>query len=241
MDTLYPTSSRRRASAYSPQVRVLIIPGLRDSGEAHWQTWLQTQYHDAVRVKQADWHTPDLAAWAEQITRTIERHGPHIQWVAVAHSFGCLALTHHLAQFAHTGHSIASALMVAPADPVKFQIEDQLPTHSLGIPATVIGSQDDPWMPLERARHWAERWGTRFHNLGNVGHINTESGFGPWPLARIKVDQLVRQEQLRLRMNRGHASAGEEDTFYPPPIRFPHLSTNHQHHHTNHAKGPDHG
>ncbi len=231
MDTLYPTPSRRRASAHEPQVRVLIIPGLRDSGEAHWQTWLQTQYHDAVRVQQADWHTPDLPTWAEQITRTIERHGPHTQWVAVAHSFGCLALAHHLGQFAHTGHSIASALMVAPADPVKFQLAEQLPKQTLGIPATVIGSQDDPWMPLERARHWAERWGTRFHNLGDVGHINTESGFGPWPLARIKVDQLIRQAQLRLRLNRSSLSSDTGETFYPPPIRFPH----------HHTKGPDHG
>ena len=29
--------------------RVLIIPGLHDSGPTHWQTWLQGQYRDARR------------------------------------------------------------------------------------------------------------------------------------------------------------------------------------------------
>ena len=60
---------------------------------------------------------------------------------------------------------------------------------------SVIGSEDDPWMPLDRARDWAHTWGGGFVNLGRVGHINTESGFGPWPLARQKVDHLVRQQQ----------------------------------------------
>jgi hypothetical protein len=40
--------------------RVLIIPGLYDSGPAHWQTWLQAQYPDAVRVEQEHWNIADL-------------------------------------------------------------------------------------------------------------------------------------------------------------------------------------
>ena len=44
-------------------IRVLIIPGLHNSGDAHWQTWLQGQYKGAVRVHQQDWQNPDLEAW----------------------------------------------------------------------------------------------------------------------------------------------------------------------------------
>jgi predicted alpha/beta hydrolase family esterase len=36
-------------------------------------------------------------------------------------------------------------------------------------------------MPLNRVRHWAQLWGSTLIDLGNAGHINTESGFGPWP------------------------------------------------------------
>lgn len=201
-------------SARQPRrsVRVLLIPGLRDSGPAHWQTWLQGQYVDAVRVQQRDWHRPDLEAWSARIEETLSRHSRHTQWVAVAHSFGTLALAHHIAtrQMAHADSSahgdatgvglrhgrIVAALMVAPADPVKFQLEEHLPRHRLDLPLSVIGSENDPWMPLERARDWAHAWGAGFRNLGQVGHINTESGFGPWPLARQKVDELIRR-QLR--------------------------------------------
>lgn len=189
-----------------PSVRVLVIPGLRDSGEAHWQTWLQSQYVDAARVVQHDWHQPVLDRWAHRIGETLARSSRHTLWVAVAHSFGCLALARHLAQQAaqHTGEQpphdakhgrIVAALMVAPADPVKFEATQALPQHALGLPLIVIGSENDPWMPLDRAREWAHTWGGGFLNLGRVGHINTESGFGPWPLARQKVDHLVRQQQ----------------------------------------------
>lgn len=189
-------------------VRVLVIPGLRDSGPAHWQSWLQTQYKGAVRVKQQDWMQPDLDVWAAQIQRTIDRAGRHTRWVAVAHSFGCLALAHHLAQREAASHAseygIQSALLVAPADPVKFEVSHRLPRQGLGIPATVIGSENDPWMRLVNAQEWARHWGARFQHIGQAGHINTESGFGPWPLARFKVDQLIRDQQRQRRLDRAH-------------------------------------
>ena len=179
---------------------MLVIPGLRNSGHAHWQSWLQGQYRGAARVHQADWARPDLQAWSRQIACTIESAPASTTWVAVAHSFGCLALASYLKDLNPTlsssGGGIRSALLVAPADPVKFSVEDVLSTPGLGLPATVIGSEDDPWMPLANARHWADQWGARFLNLGPVGHINTESGFGPWPLARVHVDQMIR-DQLR--------------------------------------------
>lgn len=194
-------------SASSP-VRVLVIPGLHDSGPVHWQTWLQGQYRGAARVKQSDWARPDLDAWAAQIARTIERASATTTWIAVAHSFGCLALARYLRELkpaqASSGGGIRAALLVAPADPIKFSVVDKLATPGLGVPATVIGSENDPWMPLPRAREWAHHWGARFVNLGAAGHINTESGFGPWPLARFQVDQMIRDQQRQRRIERAH-------------------------------------
>ena len=46
--------------------------------------------------------------------------------------------------------------------------------------------------------------GARFRNLGAVGHINVESGFGPWPPARHKVDQMIREQQRQRRIERTH-------------------------------------
>jgi predicted alpha/beta hydrolase family esterase len=187
-------------------IRVLVIPGLHDSGPGHWQTWLQGQYRGAVRVIQKDWHQPELPSWSERITQTLARHDPRTEWVAVAHSFGCLALAHHL--HAHRASAtvprIKAALMVAPADPDKFSVRPLLPTDGLGLPATLIGSETDPWMSITHARLWSDTWGLHFNNLGDAGHINVESGFGPWPLARYKVDQMIRHLQQQRRLARAH-------------------------------------
>lgn len=209
IQTLKNTAAEGIANRYTgSQVRVLVIPGLRDSGHGHWQTWLQGQYRGSVRVRQANWEQPDLDLWSAQIARTIEKAPASTTWVAVAHSFGCLALAHHLNSLNPTlspsGGGIRSALLVAPADPVKFEVVEALSAPGLGLPATVIGSENDPWMPLASARHWAEHWGARFLNLGAVGHINTESGFGPWPLARFHVDQMIRDQQRQRRIERVH-------------------------------------
>jgi predicted alpha/beta hydrolase family esterase len=181
-------------------VRVLVVPGLHNSGPAHWQTWLQAHFRHALRVKQDDWRVADLDRWAERVALTVE-HEPPARWVAVGHSFGCLALARHLAR---GGHGIHAALLVAPADPEKFAIASRLPQGRLAIPSVLIGSDTDPWMSAHSARAWARIWGSQFVNLGDVGHINTESGFGPLPQAKTMVELLVHRVERARREERAH-------------------------------------
>ena len=161
--------------------RLLIVPGLTDSGPAHWQTWLQSRQPGALRVRQRDWLTPDLDRWAARIASTLEFAGPGL-WVAAAHSFGCLALVRHLAL--KPASPLVGALLVAPADPDRFGIAGLLPTRRLPIPTTLVYSETDPWLTPASARRWAARWGSNAANLGAAGHINVEAGFGPLPLAQ---------------------------------------------------------
>lgn len=172
-------------STQKSPVRLLIIPGLNDSGPAHWQTWLQQQYRDARRVRQRDFSQPDLERWAERIDSQLDSAGDG-EWIAVAHSFGCLALARHLAD--HPDSPIRQALFVAPAEPDKFGLGELLPHHAIPVRSTLIASQNDPWMSPASALRWARRWGASYTNLGAVGHINTESGFGPFPLAKRWVE-----------------------------------------------------
>jgi uncharacterized protein len=165
--------------------RILIIPGLHDGGPAHWQTWLQGQYRDARRVTQRDANVPDLERWAERIQRVLEVAGAG-EWLAVAHSFGCLALAKHLAD--HPDSTIREALFVAPAEPDKFGLAEALPHQRLARRSRLIASSNDPWMSAASAARWAHRWGASYSNLGAVGHINAESGFGPLPVAKSWVD-----------------------------------------------------
>lgn len=164
--------------------RLLIIPGLRNSGAAHWQSWLQSLHRRAVRVQQSDWEHPDLDRWAEHLAETLERHGGDRggPWLVAAHSFGCLALARYLQL--HPAAPVVAALLAAPADPDKFGVAPLLPVQALPIPSVMVASDTDPWMPAWKARNWATRWGSRWVNLGDAGHINADAGFGPWPFAQ---------------------------------------------------------
>lgn len=181
MGTVHP----HRAGSPTAAPRLLIVPGLHDSGAAHWQTWLEQQYRDAQRVRQRDFSRPDLERWSERIQSRLESAGDG-EWIAVAHSFGCLALAHHLQQ--QPDSPIREVLFVAPAEPDKFGLAERLPHQRLGRPSAMVASQNDPWMSAASALRWASRWGSSYSNLGLVGHINSESGFGPFPLAKRWVE-----------------------------------------------------
>lgn len=169
---------------------VLVVPGYMGSGPDHWQTWLEGQLRNAMRVDDIEWDSPVLARWAEAVRDSIDRaHGP--VWM-VAHSFGCFAAAIAASE---RPARVAGALLVAPADPDRFSpiglrhghtavtesVAQFLPASPLSCPSVLIASQDDPWMGFAKAAYLANRWGSRFVNAGNSGHINAESGFGPWP------------------------------------------------------------
>jgi len=161
--------------------RLLIVPGLHDSGAAHWQSWLHGLHRGARRVVQRDWHSPDLDRWAARIGSTLEHAGTG-PWVVAAHSFGCLALARHLAL--HPDAPVIAALLVAPADPDRFGVGGLLPQRAVPVSSTLVASETDPWMRAAKARLWAQRWGSHWVNLGDAGHVNAEAGFGPFPLAQ---------------------------------------------------------
>lgn len=191
------TANKNKGAAPTPQL--LVVPGLNDSGPVHWQTWLQSLHRDAVRVEQDDWLTPDLDRWARQAQLAMRR-APSATWLVAAHSFGCLALSRLLALWPEA--PVAGALLVAPADPVKFGVEALLPQRRLPCATTLVASDTDPWMSAGQARLWADRWGSHWINLGDAGHINAESGFGPWPFAQRWVVGSVQRSQRALRVER---------------------------------------
>jgi uncharacterized protein len=155
---------------------ILIVPGLGDSGDSHWQTWIEGRLPNPRRVMQRDWETPDLLAWSRAVNDMASAaKGP--VWM-IAHSFGCLAAVHAAVR---ANAEIAGLLLVAPADPAKFGVTFTLPKITLPFPAILVGSENDRWMSLDAARRWSRYWGAAFFNAGRVGHINVQSGHGAWP------------------------------------------------------------
>jgi uncharacterized protein len=172
--------------------RLLIVPGLHGSGDEHWQTWLERRHRASVRVVQHDWSAGDLDRWAQRIATTRAQH-PRVTWIAVAHSFGSLALVRHLQQAGSQG--IVAALLVAPADPQRFGAEQRLRAPLPLRDALVVASRNDPWLTMTAARSWAQVWGVPVLDAGAVGHINVASGHGPWPLGQRLVQRRLQAWQ----------------------------------------------
>ena len=170
--------------------RILVVPGLHGSGAAHWQSWIEPLL-GAGRVEQADWSEPDLDRWAARVEQEVlRRHAPVF---LVAHSFGCLASA--VAAHRMPGR-VAGALFVAPANPEKFGIGKRIPSDRFDFPSLLAASRNDPWMSYASARSWAARWDSELVDLGNAGHVNTDSGHGPWPEGLALFERLRQQTQM---------------------------------------------
>jgi len=175
----------------------LIVPGLHGSGVDHWQSWLERQIPNCVRVEQSDWSTPDLPLWSAKLRRELNRTSGPI--FIVAHSFGCLAAV----QTAHDySERIAGLMLVAPADPARFGLQNAIARDVLGAHSIVVASTNDSWMSIERAASWADAWGSQLINLGPAGHINVSSGHGAWPRG-LDIYQSLRRPARRQAVARG--------------------------------------
>jgi predicted alpha/beta hydrolase family esterase len=174
----------------------LIVPGLHGSGTDHWQTWMERQLNDCVRVMQSDWSNPELPQWSAKVRREIARAPGRVY--VVAHSFGCLAAVQAAFDYRER---VDGLMLVAPADPDRFGLSAAIPERPLGLPTVVVASTNDPWMSFRQAVTWAEDWGAELVNLGPAGHVNPQSGFGAWPRG-LSILRCLRRENVALTLER---------------------------------------
>lgn len=178
---------------------ILIIPGLGNSGPDHWQSRWQDKLSTARRIEVADWSSASRSQWVDAIVAAVGASSGQV--VPVAHSLGIIALVHAAPQLAGR---IVGALLVAPPDwdrpnlvPGAATDMAPVPLAPLAFPSVLIASNDDPYCSIQRASDFAEAWGSEFVDAGASGHLNPESGHGPWPeglmrfagfLAKLKPD-----------------------------------------------------
>jgi uncharacterized protein len=171
--------------------RVLLLPGLYDSGPEHWQSHWEREHPDFRRVVQRDWETPDREEWVETLDRAIAAEPTPA--VLVAHSLACSLVAHWAA--AHSG-PIQGALLVAPADVEAPGFPDgvtgfaPMPEGQLPFPAIVVASTDDEYVTVARAERFARLWEARLVVAGALGHINSASGLGSWPEGMALLEEL---------------------------------------------------
>lgn len=170
---------------------VLIVPGLRDAVPQHWQTLLEAelpQVRSVPAMGREDLDCQQRVSAIEQAIGAID--GPV---VIVAHSGGCIMVAHWAQQSAHLA-KVRGALLATPPD-FETPMPDGYPTLAvldsagwlpvprtpLPFPSWVALSQNDPLGSVERVSELAQDWNSTVIDLGEVGHLNPASGFGPWP------------------------------------------------------------
>ncbi len=178
---------------------VVIVPGLRDHILDHWQTRLAAQLERVRIVPPLEQDKLSLEARVNALNRVLsDVDGPV---VLVAHSAGVMITVHWAQQPTREVHS---ALLATPADiekpfPPGYPTGEELdgngwlpiPRRRLPFPSIVAASTTDPLASFRRVAGLAEAWGSRLVDLGDVGHLNPASGFGPWDRARELLNEAV--------------------------------------------------
>ncbi|NKY54427.1 RBBP9/YdeN family alpha/beta hydrolase [Nocardia vermiculata] len=178
---------------------VVIVPGLRDHVPDHWQTELAAELDRVRIVPPLEQDTLSLATRVGVLDDVLSQLSGPI--VLVAHSAGVM-ITVHWAQ--HSDREIHGALLATPADieqpfppgyPSTAELDGHgwlpIPRRRLPFPSLVAASSTDPLASVRRVAGMAEAWGSRLVELGDVGHLNPASGFGPWDGARVLLDEVV--------------------------------------------------
>ena len=182
---------------------ILIVPGLRDHVDAHWQTLLARELEARGRpvrtVPAMGRDDLDCARRVEAIDRALDAIAEPP--IVVAHSGGVIMFLH----WARThDRPIRGALLATPPDFEKPMPDGYpsinalraggwlpVPRRPLPFASIVVGSRNDPLGQIGRVAELAHSWGSRFDDIGEVGHLNPASGFGPWAQAPAYVAELV--------------------------------------------------
>ncbi|MFE2143694.1 RBBP9/YdeN family alpha/beta hydrolase [Streptomyces sp. NPDC059456] len=181
---------------------IVIVPGMREHGEDHWQTVLAKRLDDAGRTVRTVpplgrdrlgrvAHVSNMAAVMEQVTGPV---------VIVAHSAGVMTTVQWVRW--HDA-DVRGALLATPPDfetplPDGYPTLDELATYGwtpvprkpLPFPSIVAASSNDPLGSPERVAGLARDWESRLVGIGAAGHLNPASGHGPWPGAEELIDAL---------------------------------------------------
>jgi uncharacterized protein len=163
-------------------MRYLLLHGFEGNAPGHWQTWLAGRLggagHDVAYPDLPDPCAPRLEAWLRALA-PLRRPGD----VVLCHSLACALYLHHRQR---GGPAAERALLVAP------------PTAAAGVEAIlgffpvplgaglvpearVVFSADDPYCPEGAGAAYAEPLGIEADELPGRGHLNVDSGLGPWP------------------------------------------------------------
>ncbi|MEM7300461.1 MAG: alpha/beta hydrolase [Pseudomonadota bacterium] len=166
---------------------IIFVPGYTGSGEDHWQTRWESKLSTGRRVEQEDWHKPVVQDWVANLVAAVEKASRPV--VLVAHSLGVQVVVQAaIRQPEVIGSRVKGAFLVAapdverdPIKPKHLRTFGPYPRDPLPFPSMLIASRNDPFCDYDVADEMAACWGSLIIDAGEQGHLNSESGHGPWP------------------------------------------------------------
>lgn len=174
---------------------ILILPGLGNSGPGHWQVRWAEKMRTAAIVEQADWDEPELDDWVDTLDQAARLTTRPV--VLVGHSLSCIAIAHAAQRLPE---NVRGAFLVAPTDvelspavPPEVEPFRPVPRDPFPFPSMVVASTNDIYCSIDRAVEFATCWGSDFHMAGEAGHINVQSGHGPWPEGLLMFTRLMQR------------------------------------------------
>ena len=174
---------------------ILIIPGYKGSSDDHWQSRWERKLSTARRVVQDEWSKPVLDDWTDAVAAAVNACERPV--ILVAHSLGVAAAVQAVKKFTRP---VAGGFFVAPPDvsnetirPRHLRTFGPYMREPLPFPSLVVASRNDGFSSFEAAEDIAGAWGSQFVDAGEIGHINADSGHGPWPEGLLTFGRFMSQ------------------------------------------------
>ncbi|SDS94311.1 RBBP9/YdeN family alpha/beta hydrolase [Actinoplanes derwentensis] len=150
--------------------RFLLVPGRGVPFPNHWsRQWARTHrgFVWAPEPPGPPYVAEDRVAALQAVIAASEEPA-----VLVAHSAGCLTVAFWAER--HTGPVVGALLVTSPAP-------DGIPRGPLPFRSVMVVSRNDPHCAFDDGVALAADWGAEVVDAGPVGHLDSKSGFGPWP------------------------------------------------------------
>jgi predicted alpha/beta hydrolase family esterase len=162
---------------------ILVVPGYTNSGPDHWQSRWQERLSTARRVTQDSWDQPEPEAWRDAVIAAVQAAARPV--VLVAHSLGVVSCV-QAAPYLAPGRVVGAFLVALPDverpdTPAVLRTFAPIPREHLPFRSVLVTSRSDPYTAYDRAGEFAAAWGAELVDAGESGHLNSESGHGPWP------------------------------------------------------------
>ncbi|MEK7091128.1 MAG: alpha/beta hydrolase [Patescibacteria group bacterium] len=187
-------------------MKFIILHGTLGSPEGNWFPWLAGELeklgHTTVRPQLPTPKGQNPDNWVKAITEIVNSlGGPDNQTVLVAHSMSCLATCHYLA----TINKQVRACFFVSGFANKLPLQEPYPT--LNDPFSdkpidwdkvrqncgkfvCLAGDNDPYVPLDIARDFAEKLSAEFIVIPGGGHLSTKAGFTQFPQLLENINNL---------------------------------------------------